>query len=142
MKRFLLFLLLLSPMLTSAQLIGRKKPKMYLYKYNDLTRDGTLLFEIDVRMAGVIDAVKISNRKKFLRKTFLTYVAERDYQYAGKDGFIIRIQLASMRKMIGWLSDTATVDITVYEAGKTVGWKRSMKLDKNKLRKTHYIRFR
>jgi CTP synthase (UTP-ammonia lyase) len=115
---------------------------MYLYKYNQRTGDGTLLFEIDTRMADVIESITISNRKRFGKKVFTTYVAERDYQYAGKAGFVIRVQLASMRKMIGRFSDTATVDITVYEAGRTVGWKRSMVLNKKKLRTTHYIRFR
>lgn len=142
MRTLLILLLALLPITTTAQLIGRKKPKMYLYKYNNMTGDGTLLFEIDVRMIGVVEAITISNRKRFMRKTFSTYVAEREYHYAGKDGFIIRVPLASMRNMIGWFSDTATVDITVYESGNTVGWKRSMRLDKNKLRKTHYIRFR
>lgn len=115
---------------------------MYMYKYNPRTGDGTLLFEIDTRMIGVVEAVTISNRKRFMRQSLTTYVAERDYTFAGKDGFIIRVPLGSMRKMIGFWSDTATVDITVFESGNVPGWRKAMRLDKRKLRKSHFIRFR
>jgi hypothetical protein len=142
MRLSLIFILMLMPILSNAQLIGRKKAKMYLYKYDRLYRDGTLLFEIDTRMVGVVESITISNRKRFFKKTFTTYVAERDYQYAGKDGYIIRVPLSSMQRMIGIFSDTATVDIKVYTSGGKAGWAKPMTLDKSKLLKAQYIRFR
>ena len=68
MRLSLIFLLMLMPIFSNAQLIGRKKAKMYLYKYNRMYRDGTLLFEIDTRMVGVVESITISNRKRFFKK--------------------------------------------------------------------------
>jgi hypothetical protein len=126
----------------NAQLIGRKKHKLYLYQYNPKTKDGSLLFEIDVRLIDVIESITISNRKKFRRHSATVRVGEDHYQYANRHGFIVKAELCRLRKIVGRFSDTATVDIKIKLVGGGIGWEKAVLLDKRKLRKTQYIWFR
>lgn len=135
-----LFMLIMAP--AGAQIIGRKPAKLYIYQYDYRKKDGILLFEIDCRMIEVIESITIQNRKRFRKKVVTTRLHERDYVYAGRGGFIVRIQLGSMRNMIGRFADTATVDITVYESGHVPAVRKTLLLNKADLRKNHFINFR
>lgn len=142
MKTFILALLMLFVGTANAQLVGRKKHKLYLYQYNPKTKDGSVLFEIDVRMIDVIESITISNRKRFRRHSSTVRIGEEHYQYASRNGFIVRAELCSLRKIVGRFSDTATADIKVKLIGGGIGWEKSVLLDKRKLRKAQYINFR
>jgi hypothetical protein len=127
---------------TSAQIIGRKPANLYLYQYNPKTEDGTLLFEIDCRMVGVIESITIQNRKRFRQKKIAILLEETDYIYIGQDGFIVRIQLGSMQNMIGKFADTATVDITVYKSGHIPAVRKTLILNRADPLKSNFINFR
>jgi hypothetical protein len=142
MRLILISLFMLIVVQTSAQIIGRKSSNLYLYQYNPKTKDGTLLFEIDCRMVGVIESITIQNRKRFRQKKVTIYLEETDYIYIDQDGFIVRIQLGSMRNMIGRFSDTATVDITVYKSGHIPAVRKTLLLNRTSLLKSNFINFR
>jgi len=142
MRLLLITLFMLITTQARSQIIGRKPAKLYIYQYDYRKADGTLLFEIDCRMIDVIESITIQNRKRFRQKKVMAFLHERDYIYAGREGFIVRVQLGSMRNMIGRFADTATVDITVYEAGHVPAVRKTLLLNKADLRKNHFINFR
>jgi hypothetical protein len=142
MKTLILAILMLFTGAASAQLVGRKNHKLYLYQYNPKTKDGSLLFEIDTRMIDVIESITINNRKRFGRKSITVRISEDHYYYADQSGFIVRADLCSLREIVGRFSDTATVDIKIKLIGGGIGWEKAVLLDKSKLRKTQYIGFR
>ena len=143
MKIFIFLALVLFAQSANSQLIGRKKPKFYLYNYDAKKKDGTVLFEIDARMIDVIESITISNRKRFGRRSVTVRIGEDHYHYyAGQSGFIVRAKLCQLRKIVGRFSDTATVDIKIRMIGEGQSWEKSFVLDKRRLRKTQYIWFR
>lgn len=144
MKLFAMLALFLLSYATNAQLVGRKKHKLYLYQYDQKRRDGIILFEIDTRMVDIIESISISNRKRFGKRSYTVRVGEEHYQYESRGGFTVLAELCRMREVMGRFSDTATVDIRIRLLGedRKYTWEKSVLLDKRRLKKVQYVRFR
>jgi hypothetical protein len=69
MKYYLLFVILtLRSFTSSGQKIGRHPPKIYVENYSALSNDGTIFFEIDVRMSDCLSHIEIKDITKVKTK--------------------------------------------------------------------------
>jgi len=66
--KLLFFLILINFNLVLGQRVGMKPPKFYVEDYSSLSNDGTIFFEIDVRMSDCLSHIEIKDITKVKTK--------------------------------------------------------------------------
>jgi hypothetical protein len=83
-----------------AQTVGRKPPKVVLKDYSPKEDDGTLEFEVDVRMADCISYVEVKNPDS--KKPVQVQVNESNYYLSEENGkdIMLRLNLGSLKELL------------------------------------------
>ncbi len=123
MKTATVFSILLTIGLTisvSAQTVGRKPPKVVLKEYSQKSDDGTLEFEVDVRMADCISYIEIKNPDS--KKPVHVNVSENDYYLSEENGedILLRLPLGSLKDILK-KRESMAAGLTIYsKSGKPI----------------------
>jgi hypothetical protein len=103
-----------------AQTVGRKPPKVVLKEYSQKLDDGTLEFEVDVRMADCISYIEIKNPDS--RKPVHVNVSENDYYLSEENGedILLRLPLGSLKEILK-KRESMAAGLTIYsKSGKPI----------------------
>jgi len=102
------------------QTVGRKPPKISLSDYNKEKNDGTLNFEVDVRMADCISYIEFKNDAN--KKPLQVQVAEKDYYLSEENGrdILLRLQVGSLKDLLKKKDNLATELIIYSKTGKPI----------------------
>ena len=103
-----------------AQTVGRKPPKISLSEYDKDKDDGTLNFEVDVRMADCISYIEFKNDAN--RKPLQVQVAEKDYFLSEENGrdILLRLQVGSLKDFLR-KKDILPTELVIYsKTGKPI----------------------
>lgn len=102
------------------QTVGKKPPKISLQNYNPGNDDGTLSFEVDVRMADCISFIEVKNPN--IKKPIQVPVAEKDYYLSEENGedILLRIPIGSLKELLK-KKDKAETELVIYsKSGKPI----------------------
>jgi len=163
MKLFALTLLfLLSSTFGFGQRVGREAPIFGLDKYNSLTNDGVLTFEIDCRMSDcisyvqIVDIDRIEKRKSFWEKIhdwwWFKIIKRFDFQTAkkfnkeinennyflkdlgdGKEHIYMKCELITIKSLFGRKSLKKRVRINIFSLSDKKIYTKDFLLEKIKL---------
>jgi len=102
------------------QTVGRKPPKISLSDYDKEKNDGTLNFEVDVRMADCISYIEFKNDAN--KKPLQVQVAEKDYYLSEENGrdILLRLQVGSLKDLLKKKDNLATELIIYSKTGKPI----------------------
>lgn len=115
-----------------AQTVGKKAPKLSLTAYNAGKEDGTIQFEVDVRMADCISYIEIKPTGS--KKPIQVYVAEKDYYLSEENGrdILLRIPLGSLKDILK-KKEAVDTELTIFsKSGKPI-YSNAMSLNKSEL---------
>ena len=103
-----------------AQTVGRKPPKLSLTEYSRDKDDGTLNFEVDVRMADCISYIELKNEA--IRKPVQVQVNEKDYYISEENGqdILLRLPVGSLKEFLK-KKEILPTELTIYsKTGKPI----------------------
>lgn len=105
---------------TEAQTVGRKQPKIALKDYRPNDDDGTVTFEVDVRMADCISYIELKNDAH--KKPIQVQVSEKDYFLSEENGqdILLRLPVGTLKELLKKKEKLPT-ELTIYsKSGKPI----------------------
>jgi hypothetical protein len=104
----------------SAQTVGKKPPKFSLKDYNPGKDDGTLTFEVDVRMADCISYIELKNDAT--KKPVQVNVSENDYYLSEENGqdIFLRLPIGTLKALLKKKESLPTSLVIYSKSGKPI----------------------
>ena len=114
------------------QTVGRKPPKLSLSDYNKDKDDGTLTFEVDVRLADCISYIELKNDAT--RKPVQVRVNEKDYYLSEENGrdILLRLQVGSLKDFLKKKEQLPTELVIYSKTGKPI-YTNELSINKSEL---------
>lgn len=103
-----------------AQTVGRKQPKIALKDYSPNNDDGTVTFEVDVRMADCISYIELKNDAH--KKPIHVDVTDKDYYLSEENGqdIMLRLPVGTLKELMKKKDKLATELIIYSKSGKPI----------------------